>query len=337
MRIRSPTADPKSSRDRVVRAVLLILSFLAILFLIRLTFSTSSLSASFATPAHLRPSLTDPSSFSTATTSGVAHPANLTRVLAITNDNRNDLVYLHKSNIMFMTMAKAGTSSTWHWIYPGVTGHKRYDKKVCKTYIHDIDGPCWRDEASFVYKLPPAEQWKIFTSPQTLRVAIQRDPYSRLISSFKSKFTCEDERFGTDVHNRLFMVPALRRQAGWGTGRSCMNISEFAEALEATRKGVHAGKSRISSLRLMDVHIRPQEMYFDEIDYQMVLDVTDLSDVKNLEPIIKRLRFQELVKDGITLRHSSGGSELLIPDRAAGLLHNFALESKVGEVKYYRQ
>lgn len=260
--------------------------------------------------------------------------ANQSRMLEITANNRN-LVYLHKADILLMTMAKAGTSTTWHWLYPGVTGRKVWDMDACKTYVHDMRSDCWGSDASFVYSLNPEEQWRVLaTSNSTLRVAIQRNPYERVISSFKSKFTCEHERFSTDVHNRETMVPILRHRCGMpDRSWTCMNVSEFAQTLDSCRQ--HVGKpGYVSSLRLLDVHIRPQEFFFDEIDYDMVIDVNDLSDVNVVAPLINRVQYKDLVQNGPRVRHSSGHDQLSIPERAAAMLYAYAAESKPGKLKY---
>lgn len=255
------------------------------------------------------------------------------RVLELTANNR-DFTYLPTSNIMFMTMAKGGTTSTWNWLYRGSTGRDKFNMTECETYVQDVRSHCWGDEAVHVHLLSKEEQWRILTSKETLRVAIQRNPYERLISSFKSKFTCEDEKYGTDLRNRATMVPALRRQAGLPEGEGCMSITQFAEALDSCRLKAGSEGHRLKSLRHMDVHVRPQDFYFDEIDYDMVLDIRELSNVTYLQPVIERLKYRDLVKDGIEHKHASGGDPLMIPEKAASMLHMFAIESRTGASKH---
>lgn len=263
-----------------------------------------------------------------------SYTLNQSQLAQITNNNRN-LVYLHKADILLMTMAKAGTSTTWHWLYPGITGKKAWDTPACKTYVHDMRSPCWQGHASFVYMLDENEQRRILnTSNTTLRVAIQRNPYERIISSFKSKFTCEHERFGTDLHNRETMVPQLRRRCGMPTRpTTCMNVSEFAETLDSCRRNV-GKEGYISSLRLLDVHIRPQQFFFDTIHYDMIIDVADLSDLNVVMPLIQRAQFKDAVKNGPRVRHSSGDDQLFIPERAGAMLFAYASESNPGRLRY---
>lgn len=257
---------------------------------------------------------------------------NESRVRQMSMDNRN-MVYLETADILLVTMAKAGTSSLWHWVYRGMTGRERWDNTVCGSYVHQKKSSCWDKHAYYLEALNKSKQIDVLTSNHTLRVAIQRDPYDRLISAYKSKFTCDDSRFSTDVHDRATMVPLLRSQAGLpppSTNSECMNISEFAIALHRVR----SGQGTIKSLDDLDYHIRPQDYFFDEITYDMIIDVSHLSSLAVLQPIIDRLPFKELVADGIPRRHTSGDLILSIPDDAAVLLHQYALESKPGPLKF---
>lgn len=258
------------------------------------------------------------------------------RMLEITADAHQDLVYLPTPDILMVTMAKGGSTSVWNWLYTGVTGRPKFDMKECETYVHDVRSHCWGKEAVHLYQLPEDEQWRILNNRKTLRVAVQRNPFERLVSSWKSKFACDAEKYGTDLRNREKMVPALLRQAEMDTnGKECLSIEEFAIALEKVQKRVKNGESEwLNSLRKLDVHLRPQNFYFQEIAWDIVLDVTDLERVARLRPIIERLPFRELVKDGPPRKHVSGGGEIMISESTARRLYSFALESKTGSQKY---
>lgn len=282
---------------------------------------------------------------------------NDTALLEVTRNNIN-LVYFHAPvNVLFMTMPKAGTSTLWHWLYPGVTSVTTgWDSVKCGGHVHDMQSPCWKGYASYVHTLPISEQRRILTSSSSkhddvLRVAIQRDPYDRLVSSFKSKFTCEDSLYGTDVKDRASLVPILRKRCGTISSSAsqnnntvdCMTVSEFARTLDACRNNV--GKlSGLPSLDVLDVHIRPQTFHFDRIAYDMIIDVSALSDGRVLKPIVDRLPFRDVVKAVPKLRHQSttaqsseGGvdrGELMIGESAAKLLHAFARLSGTGSLKY---
>lgn len=256
-------------------------------------------------------------------------------MLEITADN-TDFKYLPKADILFMTLAKGGTTSTFNWVYYGMAGIK-YNRTGCETYVQDLKSPCWIDHAKYLFQLPEDEQWRVLTSAETLRIAIQRNPFERLVSSWKSKITCDDDKYGTDVRNRDHMVPQLLRQGGMPEdSRVCLSIVEFAEALDAVRTRVGTSATKLTSLRNIDVHLRPQEFYFDEVDYDIVLDVKDLGNATYLKPIMERLPHNNLdkVQWGPTVYHASSGEDLQIPERAAKLLHLFAMESKWGETKY---
>lgn len=354
----SPTNAGTANHERRYRLLLLVSMCLIVILLLHLT-ATTSLSR-FQLIRTSPSVLCRKQHLSNGAAGTAAMIQNETRLRQITQDNRN-LVYLHPPvNIVLMTMAKAGTSTTWHWLYPGVTGKSKWDIRGCATYVHDIRSSCWKSYASYLYQLPIKKQWDLLTSSSShpsnsatnsssngtttsdpnrpLRVAIQRNPFERIISSFKSKFTCEHERFGTDVHNRRTMVPILRRRCqvpnppANSEFADCMNITEFASALEQCRL------RKNFDLELLDVHIKPQQFFFDEIDYDMIIDVNDLSDINVLRPIIDRIPEpnRQLVVNGPRIRHSSGLDQLNIPEAAAHLLYSYALESVPGKLKYIK-
>lgn len=258
------------------------------------------------------------------------------RMLEIIADAHQDLVYLHRPDILMGTMAKGGSTSVWNWLYTGLTGRPKFEMKECETYVQNVRSPCWDNEAVHLHRLPEAEQLRILNNPKTLRVAIQRNPFERLVSSWKSKFACDENTYGTDLRNRKKMVPALLRQANMATeGKKCLSIDEFAIALERVQNRVRRGETKwLSSLRKLDVHVRPQNFYFNEVNWDIVLNTKDLKNVERLTPIIERLSFPQLVRDGPAHEHASGGGEILISESAAKRLYNFALESKIGRRKY---
>lgn len=258
---------------------------------------------------------------------------NESRAVQMTENNRQ-MIYLHKADIMLTTLAKAGSSSLWHWLYRGVTGRERWISDDCDLHVHDKKSNCWKGHASYLNMLSPSEQLRILTSDKTLRVALQREPYERIISAFKSKFTCENNRFSTDVHERDRLVTVLRRRSHLPEGVPCMNISEFALALDICRQNV-GRPGYPATLSALDDHIRPQEFFFDEIEYHIIIDVKHLSNVTIMQPIIDRVEFKDMVKDGIPARHSSGAEVLVIPEDAATMLHTYALESKQGQIRFY--
>lgn len=262
------------------------------------------------------------------------------RLLEITKENNTGLAYLTSANILFMTMAKGGSTSTWNWLFLGTKG-REYNRGECRTYVQNVNSRCWGTEAAELFRLPPEKRISILTSKETLRVAIQRNPMSRIISSYRSKFACKnfhnpnDFYDKTDANDRPRMVQELRRHAGFPEGAPCMNISEFASALEAARHNAGKPGQVLTSLSKLNPHIRPQEFYFNEIDYDIVLDTTDLQHTEYLEPIIERLKYKALIKSGIAHAHSTIKSKLMIPDEAAEFLHQFALQSKTGKPKLF--
>lgn len=256
------------------------------------------------------------------------------RLLQIAREAHQDLVYLPEPDILIMTMAKGGTTTMWNWLYRGLTGRDKFNMTECGTYVQDVRSHCWAKQAIHFMNLTEREQWGVLKGGRTLRVAVQRDPFERLVSSWKSKYACDADVYGTDVHNRDRMVPALLKQAEMGYNASCLSIEQFADALESARMRAGVDAGWLSSTRKMDVHIRPQDFFWQEIEYDMVLDVRDLGDVRTLRAILDRLPYRSLCEEGLEHRHKSSGGELVIPETAAAKLFRYAAQSKVGELKY---
>lgn len=287
-----------------------------------------------ATTAHLLSNLSLSLSLPPPSSSGPRAP-NDTQISAAVSDNINLVFFPPPVNVLFMTMPKAGTSTLWHWLYPGVTGAKAWDSSKCRSHVHDMGSSCWAGHASYLHRLALPEQKAILSSPAVLRVAIQRDPFDRLVSSYKSKFTCDADAYGTDVGDRANLVPTLRRRCGLGP-EPCLNITGFAHTLDACRRG-EGRLSSLPSLDVLDVHIRPQRFFFDVINYDMVIDVAHLSDDRVMKPIFDRLPYRERVSPVPPMRHQSvRGGTLDIPEEAAGMLFQFAALSKAGTHRYMR-
>lgn len=254
------------------------------------------------------------------------------------------LMYLYPPvDMLVMLMSKSGSSSILNWLYVGITGLKKWDNRKCRAYVHTIGSPCWSNYGVSFSRLPISRQRKLlFKRTKTLKVAIQRNPYERLISAYMSKFTCDDKMYSTDVHDRSYMVPRLLQLAAYTKStqkKGCLNISEFATALSMC-----SSRFSIENLRLViDQHIQPQHYFFNIIDYDMVIDVNDLSDETVMTPIANRLPFNQSIKPVPRRRHvskavGSGDSddikEVSIPKDAETKLRAFAMHSIMGELKY---
>lgn len=255
---------------------------------------------------------------------------NQTRALEISKHDRH-MVYIPSADVLLVTMAKAGSSTLYHWLYRGLTGLSGWDSTSCGgSHIHDKRSRCWKKVAMPLFSFTPSEQAAILfsSSSHTMRIAIQRNPFERLISAFKSKFTCQHDHFNTDVHERQKMVNGLLQSKAHN--KTCLTISEFAQALKTFQE------TNPNALDSLDDHIKPQQFYFDDIDYDMILDVNHLSDISVLKPLVERLPYKHLaiVRHGLRKRHESGDQPLHIPDDAAAKLYAFALESKPGPVRF---
>lgn len=245
-----------------------------------------------------------------------------------------NLRYFRAADMVVMTISKGGTIATMQALYQATTGRSLRDN-LCKGPPQFMQSPCWKPHASYVSYLSRREQAHVLLSPRVFRLAVQVHPFHRLVSAFKSKFACRDAGFITDHGDVKRIVPRFRKDAKLPkVEESCMNISEFALALDRVRKNV--GKPGFpASLQNIDVHLRPQEFFFGDIPYDMVVDVKDLGNARVMAPIAQRFKFgQNMSENGIAKVHDTGSASLTIPDIAASRIHSFAVLSKVGKLKY---
>lgn len=258
--------------------------------------------------------------------------SNTTRLKYMTESSEG-MLYVPAARMMLMTMAKAGTSTTLMVVYQAAAG-RLWNSTECGE-IHDKTSACWQGHAMRVSSLSERQQWSVLTSNDTLRIAIQREPYQRLISAYKSIYSCDVERFRTHVPSRNLIVPGMRKRLHLAEERTCMNVSEFGHMLDVARENV--GKPTYPrEFRFLDNHIRPQEFFFDEIDYQYVFDVSDLSDASKLDIITSRLPYKVRMGNQFVSRFSSGDEALVISDEDARSINAFARISKQGALKYGR-
>lgn len=254
---------------------------------------------------------------------------NRTRMHEVVAEFRHDLTYVYPIDTVFTTMAKSGSSTTWRMIFMGLTG-RSWNKVECGNPQNKLS-PCWRPYLSRVKYLPEEEQFRVLTSNKTLRVAIQREPFPRLVSAFKNKLACDAKMYNTvpsGDHARLLRVHAMMTP-----GPRCMNVSEYADTLDRIRK--NAGKSGfVSDVRWIDGHFRPQNFFADSIRYDLILDVADLSNYTRLSPFLDRLPYAEVVRNASLHMLDSGSAPLLMDDLAARKLHDFAKLSIVETPRY---
>lgn len=256
----------------------------------------------------------------------------------ITDRNR-DLVYFPRIDVLIATLAKGGSTSVFETMFLGLTGSPWSIKDWGD--VHNLSHQVWSSDATDLFKLPLSQQRQILTSSSpgsTLRIAVQRDPFTRLVSAYKSKATCEENRFIGNKKDHSYFVPLLRRHANLPpSDQLCMNISEFSLALDRIR--LNSGTPGfVSSFRRLDIHIKPQDFFFNLIDYHLVVDVADWSDPMKMRSLLDRLPYSDKVRMRSEVLHksSSGKQELFLSEKAAASFHRFAMLSEPGILKYLR-
>lgn len=108
----------------------------------------------------------------------------------------------------------------------------------------------------------------------------------------------------------------------------CMNITEFAEGLDALR--LNAGKEGwISTLRGLDGHFRPQVAYGRDIDYDIIVDERRMADRRAWRGVTERLPYKNRVEPFVPAVHTSGNETLQVSRDAEVKLRAFAALSQL--------
>lgn len=114
-------------------------------------------------------------------------------LVRLLTDRQNELKYIPSINTLVYTVAKGGSTTIWRHLYTGLTG-QRWSALGCKGFVQDPRAPCWKGLMYDLNTLPLAERKRLMTATPgdgVFRVAVTRHPLQRLISAFKSKYSCD--------------------------------------------------------------------------------------------------------------------------------------------------
>ncbi|PXF45114.1 hypothetical protein BWQ96_05153 [Gracilariopsis chorda] len=236
-------------------------------------------------------------------------------------DATSDFIYIPYGRLLITTTAKVASTALWTWLHPAIVGHR--SQNPCNTtYIQHFAHPCWQGKPIHPSNLSRHQKYSLLKSASVLRVAITRDPFQRLLSAWKSKVACDSHDFGTDVQDRVKFVPRLLRQAGMNrTQDQCLSLAGFAQVLDRLR--IKAEQNRFD-LRTLNIHFRPQLSYFSVIDYDIIMDISHVSNASVFAPILRRLQFPALADDQPAKMHASSQRLQAIPETTAVQLFKFA-------------
>lgn len=246
------------------------------------------------------------------------------RVDAITK-YAEQFVYLREPKVLLYFLLKGGSRALLGWVYEALVGDGEWSDELCQTYIQDINSTCWAGHAFLMSSLDLDTQLAIFTADDVLRVAVQRDPYERLISAYKGKYACDRHVFHGDPQQ--FSVLQLSAQAKVRpASEGCMTLPEFTQALRTMRTKGHL--DGITQPKFAEGHVRIQLLHEQEIDYDLVLDPRFFGNAKHLKLLYDRLPFKKYIKPYITVKHASSSEKLQISEEEDAELKAFAQLSK---------
>jgi len=207
--------------------------------------------------------------------------------------------FIAEHGVAICACAKCGSTSLWHFIYKHLFG-KDWEYEG-PPWIQTTDSSRWQQKVTRI----SSDQLANVT-----KYALLRDPRKRLISSWKSKVSCDSSTWGTSEKYRNLVVPEIRRLAGQDY-KQCMDLEEFLTTLNIIHQ---KGKARE-----LDVHFLPQHFgCFRDLapeKWDMVAPISDPSFAKALGKSLGN------PNASMPQYHaSSGGPALTISDKADALL-----------------
>lgn len=185
------------------------------------------------------------------------------------------------THVVVCVPAKVSSTSFWSSVFWAYTARgEQFSPCRRNSWVHAVDGCGWE---RFVESPSPAvssvaqlAELEREDGPGGLYAfAIARDPIKRIISAYKSKAACDEQRFGTDRAGRRKIVRQLLRSAGRrGDARQC--VRSFAEFCEL----VHAVFS--SPDVWLDPHFAPQnaKCRYDLVNYAEVVRLEELDEAR---------------------------------------------------------
>ena len=150
--------------------------------------------------------------------------------------------------------AKCGSTSFWHRVY-SVMFNRDWEYNVTRPWVQEVS-PRWEDRRAFA---TIEQEHALFRSPgeshgskpDPYTFALIREPRARLISAWKSKFACRENKTGVDGASPAELVPRLCKLAGVvAPPEQCLSVRRFLELLLMVHRAGKAG--------WLDPHVRPQ-------------------------------------------------------------------------------
>lgn len=259
-------------------------------------------------------------------------------MVTLLTENRNELAYIPSIRTLVYTCAKCGSTAVWQNLFTGLTG-RRWDSNACGGYIQNPSAPCWGGLVRNLSSYTLAERHQILSSPDVYRVAVIRHPFERIISAFKSKFSCSQptgnllvKHGNRNIFTTEKFVRRLRRDANlseeeMAKRRKCMTIDEFAYCLHEIQENIGTAGFP-TGFHLVEDHIRPQQHFLKYIRFDVVLDIKQWKTQCSVNAIAEKLpylnEFKYDVFKVVGTRHHTSHIQLTMSDKTAIKLLQFA-------------
>lgn len=224
--------------------------------------------------------------------------------------------YMPSFDLMTCVCAKCGSTAIFEFIYE-LTFDNPWPEHDGRPWVQDLSSLPWGGEF-----LPPQSR----SATTTKSIAVVRDPKERLISAWKSKFSCDEEGYLVDGNDREWLVPELLRnvdrallQDPTGANNTCLSLEDFVTAVQDVHNKGHAAD--------MESHIKPQNLgCFAEVPADRWNEILDIADPDVFRKVAMHFRGNHARKVRVHSHTTgSGGSGEGLPEmspKTVALLNN---------------
>lgn len=163
--------------------------------------------------------------------------------------NAAGLFIFPQKNVVTCACDKCGSTSMYKFVYKSLFGKdwKWWNWPWPQEDVQDPDR--WEGQRR---SIDPASALALMEKSQVFSYALIRDPKERLISSWKSKVSCDADCWKTDTSDREKIVPELLATVGNLSKVECLSFDEFIDTLHRAHSQGKAG--------ILNNHFIPQHL-----------------------------------------------------------------------------
>mmetsp|Transcript_34550 Transcript_34550/g.64516 ORF Transcript_34550/g.64516 Transcript_34550/m.64516 type:complete len:573 (-) Transcript_34550:28-1746(-) len=163
--------------------------------------------------------------------------------------NIAEIFFFPQKNVVTCACSKCGSTSMYKFVYKSLFG-KDWQWWNWPWPQEDTKDPDrWEGQRQ---SIDATSALALMDKREVFSFTLVRDPQERLISSWKSKVSCDESCWKTDVTDRARLVPELLATVGNLSKVSCLSFDDFVETLHQAHSQGKAG--------ILNRHFIPQHL-----------------------------------------------------------------------------